>query len=645
MYQTKLYKRKKKEKKYRELSNHIKIFILEIIDLLRCIQHNCLKSKRNIFILLIFCVTYIALFFFILSSNSNTKNTITNQRHVQSTQDNEDKNSVIFSSSDSNQNEEITPTTNLQNSGQLDLSGSNVTLVKFLEAYEDFVELISPILDEFISKTPDPTGIEIVEFTSDLTIIGAQTFYNKAFNLAVLILIFLVFLKTIVFLYEENIYNYQFIKELVNKIILVSFFLLGGKQLMSYSIKFTNYLNQYFMNNQSLSEFINSFVDGIKSSVNDKQNIFINNLVDVFSFGVFDLLNFFKTIPFTLPMVLILVFLLFISLQFINRFVTLYFLVPLQPIATVFLFHKKTEKVFTSFWKAWWTTLIMQPSFILGLSIVQTMLFEGIFSNPSLVSIIIFLSCLIFLTSLNILVSRIFGDMWLAVGNNINAGVGIGSLLYAGQKTLSKIHSPANSITDRIKSSTQVLPDFNQGFPPSPTDQSSHTDQNDRQSKRTKIKETKDSDFVTSLKSLGYEVERNKQSGTVNVEGLFYMGTSKNGITNLYTSYEDASTDTGKEFVNQKYLENVQLVDPSNYKTRNKYNENISPHAIENGFGSSEVALRKNSSQTRLRKNLIASETYNNIQGIDGIISKRQIGDSKLQPKKLQLYVYSQKLS
>ena len=121
---------------------------------------------------------------------------------------------------------------------------------------------------------------------------------------------------------------------------------------------------------------------------------------------------------------IILLEIIFISLQFIIRYVNLYFLACIFPLAVVFNIHPKTSGININFWKTWITLIIHQPFFILGYVIIQNMLSEMLKTGVSLEQIILFVGMLLFLSSINIIVAKIFGDVFTAVMNNVVAAAG-----------------------------------------------------------------------------------------------------------------------------------------------------------------------------------------------------------------------------
>lgn len=525
-------------------------------------------------------------------------------------------------------------------------------LIGFLDTYDQIISLIKPLLDGFISHTPDVTGV--TESSGDFLIINniktvkaSTLFYEKTLKIAYLILIILLISSTLKFMTSDNeVSGSNFIKHNIYRIILIAFFMITGKLILSYSIQFSNSVSAYFFGGESLTSFIQSFSNSVRNSLgNIEKDSFAEKLLNIFSLGTQNFTSFLKMSPIIIPLILILLFLIFISFQFINRFISLYFLAPLLPLASVFLFYPKTTPIFENYWKVWFTLLIHQPFFILGFAITQSILLEGVRADPSFEAIIIFLAGLIFLSTINVLVGKIFADTWTAVSNNLQAAAGSAALM----KGMKFISSPIKKAGGTVKDS--ILRESIRRVPPLERNKKDIPSQKDNPSsqKSKSLSQPPPSEFVTALKSKGYEVNSYNNKDNLNLSGNFYARRRKDNLTSLYTSFNDAIKDGAKlDEINKVHLDKLSLVDTSNPKTRKIYNNSMKPYALENGYQSVDVNLRKNSPYARIKRGLISSKTSNNLNSIDGVIVRRYPKNidrkNPMSKKQLQIQVYTDKI-
>lgn len=637
-----------------KVKNFTEEFRIEILELLNGIKKISSIKKNNFLNKMLYLVPFLILLFF------STFGIIFLQNNLRdSFKSNEQGVSASAYNSNRYPNYGDEGSYNRQNENRhLENTGSNNSLIAFLETYNQVVFLLAPILDNYISSTPNPINPE--NGVSDrIAVISADTFYQKTFQFSLTIMVFLVIIRAFSYLFSESNNNYYFFRSLVYKTITTTILLIGGLSFMSLTIELCNGLNQYLMSNGTLSKFMTDFSTSMIESLEDSNSFFSTSIFGIFEFATFDFFNFLKALPLTLPLIMILVFLVFISIQFILRFINIYFLIPLQPLASVFNMYDKTSTMNTNFWKTWFTVLIQQPAFILGFGIVNTMIYTSLSNDPNLSEIIIFLSALIFLSSLNLLVSRIFGDMWVAsstfLQSSIGAGIGAGltkMLISNGQK----VAADGGKITkDKIFNDILELPSKIS----MPEDNS--TDGRNKEKKRTKnssVSSSKDqiSEYEVGLRSMGFDVNkelkdeklsigRQKGTGTLLVKGTFYgIEDDKNSdFLQIYTDYNSALRDNPENSAKIREIksESLNLIDTSNSKDILSYNKETLPIALDNDYVASEVNLRKNSSEAVVRNNLSSKKSYNNINNIDGVIMRENNSDKE---NNFKFLVYKSKI-
>jgi hypothetical protein len=120
-----------------------------------------------------------------------------------------------------------------------------------------------------------------------------------------------------------------------------------------------------------------------------------------------------QILPYIVITTIMLVLCFLILIQFVTRYLTLYLLFVLYPVAAVFWFHDATANYYRSYWKQVITFLIYQPIFLITLAIF-TDLSQGLASDfTSLPNLLIFTIFLAFLTTVpGSIASRIFADAY-----------------------------------------------------------------------------------------------------------------------------------------------------------------------------------------------------------------------------------------
>ncbi|MEI6887161.1 MAG: hypothetical protein WCK31_02890 [bacterium] len=309
-------------------------------------------------------------------------------------------------------------------------------LEAFGETYKKVITTFEPLFENFISNTSDVTGksqktdsgfifnvigYSDIEMSSGAKLKSALYYANRLNLLVVPIMTLLIVIYVFNNLIdnENNKYSlYSILTRIVSTVVL----LIASPAILSLSIQASNLLTKFFLQDQTLFEFIKNFFDEL---VKPTQNLnSLQEMIQNFFSSSLSPIAALQVLPVAIPLMLILLQLIFISFQFIIRYINMYFLTCIYPLAVVFNIHPKTANVNLNFWKTWITLLIHQPFFILGYVIIQDMLSSMLTTGVSLEQIIVFVGMLLFLSTINIIVAKIFGDVFTAITNNVIAAAG-----------------------------------------------------------------------------------------------------------------------------------------------------------------------------------------------------------------------------
>ena len=307
---------------------------------------------------------------------------------------------------------------------------NNITTFK--DSYKKVLETFDPILLGFISKTPDVTGksqeflggsiFNVLGYSDVLLSDGGRIDSSIKYSSKLMIIVIpAISLLLSIYVFTELLKEgdsklpiYQVIIRVVKTIIL----LIITPHILSLSIQGANLISKFLMNNGGMLDFLKNFIDQISSDPNPDN--FLSNLF----FGGTSFFGFIQSLPVLIPVMIIVILFIFLAFQFIIRFVQMYFLACIYPLAVLFEVHPKMGSVSRNYWKTWISLLIHQPFFILGYVLVQEMLLQMLKSGPSLVQIIMFVGLLLFLSGINVLVSKIFGDVFTSISQNVLAAAG-----------------------------------------------------------------------------------------------------------------------------------------------------------------------------------------------------------------------------
>jgi hypothetical protein len=514
------------------------------------------------------------------------------------------------------------------------------TAKDFLSVYKKTVHLLKPILDGFVGHTSDVTGLTDtnaegkIKFIDGTSIISSEWIYKKTLYFAVGLLTVLLVSLGVNFIINGEVVK---IKDSIYRILLVSFMLVAGRFLMSISIRLVNASNAYFRKDASFTDYILEFVVAIENSISIDNNGIADNLKSLISISTGGIMGIIHSIPILLPLVLILLFLLFISFQFINRFVTLYFLVPLQPLAAVFALYPSTNNININFWRTWFTLLIHQPFFVLGYTVLQSILLDMLKTGPNIAGIVIFLSSLIFLSSINIIVSKIFGDVWVAAHQSLQAGAGL-ALLANGQSLTRNLMG--KSMPSNVEDSNSNSQDQNT------SEQSESKESTEPLQTQTNF----DTPVVKALKNEGHSIDSLNESGELKVSGDFFAQSLGDGISALYSTKNEA-LENGADISSLRSvsLSNNPILDSSNTIGMQLYNHQIDRQLISkpdlDKVGPSHINTTKAASPRNIINSMLINRSNNENRNVQGIAVDTAYGKGEPYQKSLQIYMYDKDLN
>ena len=307
---------------------------------------------------------------------------------------------------------------------------NNIT--SFKDSYKKVLETFDPIFLGFISKTPDVTGksqeflggsiFNVLSYSDVVLSDGGRIDSSIKYSSKLMIIVIpAISLLLSIYVFTELLKEgdsklpiYQVMIRVVKTIVL----LIVTPHILSLSIQGANLFSKFVMNNGGILDFLKNFIDQISSDPSPDN--FLSNLF----FGGTSFFGFIQSLPVLIPIMIIVILFIFLAFQFIIRFVQMYFLACIYPLAILFEVHPKMGSVSKNYWKTWISLLIHQPFFILGYVLVQEMLLQMLKSGPSLVQIIMFVGLLLFLSGINVLVSKIFGDVFTSISQNVLAAAG-----------------------------------------------------------------------------------------------------------------------------------------------------------------------------------------------------------------------------
>ncbi|MEI7579121.1 MAG: type IV secretion system protein [bacterium] len=574
--------------------------------------------------------------------------------------------SILFSVWFFNNDYPTSTQTNLNefNSMPLGQSSEQKTVVtSFLESYKATVQLFTPIFDGFVTSTADPTGKSQpsgngfsynpvannnTEFYSGATVRPATYYSNKLLVLVTPLLVVLIVIQGFNFINGEKP---EELKSFIYRVLYTVALIILTPQILSLSLIGSNLLTRYLTDGKPVTQFMVSFLDKIQQNYqSNTQDQIVTVITTITTGGTSNIVALIQSLPIILPFILILLLFLYISFQFILRFLNLYFLTAIYPFTTVFAIHPKTQGIASNYWKQWVSFLIHQPVFVLGYVIVQELLFDMLDKGASIEQILIFLAMLLFLSTINMVSSRIWGDVYTALSTNIQSAIGAGvakNMLYdkpkaqvsgmsqsfksgalgglvnnfssfAGRKTGEKL----GTVNTFGKSSFGNA--GGSGITASSGGKSASS--SGLKVQHTALEDGTKSFIAQGLSESGYNVtSSDPTNGVISTGGSFYANSESDqkGLSTLYMSKSDAKLDGVKESaIKEVSIPSMSVRDTSNKLGTQEYNRKVGKFAKDKGI-KSKVHLNQSTSGERVATNLKVARGLNQAQNVHGVVVKR----------------------
>jgi hypothetical protein len=356
-----------------------------------------------------------------------------------------------FASLDSRLNLDKAIGGNITPSSDTPEEGRKRAVSNYLDVYNKFFEYLGDFFNDYIGVTQDPLGHStvsggsvdfnpIVNKNNKLTFESGSSIFYSAYRYAsilltvvVPILVLLVIIKGFKILISSNNSHeyaslYSSLGRLMTTIILIT---VGTPLLLTGSVITTNLLNTTILKLSSaicpsgttgasktdLKCFVLGVSNNLKTANGTPENVVIEGW-DILGWAKtqsFTFVGFLQSIPVILVTLIMLFLLVVILIQFILRYLQLYFLFCIYPIVTVFWYNESTSKYYSEYWKQIITLLIQQPVFLLCFVIFGDLSLSLLNGSPIVAfkpeNLLIFTIYLAFLaTGPQALSARIFGD-------------------------------------------------------------------------------------------------------------------------------------------------------------------------------------------------------------------------------------------
>ncbi len=500
----------------------------------------------------------------------------------------------------------------------------------FLKQMQDSLQSTSGVFDNFIAYTPDPTGRSncykgeslvcelsfipqsMINFpATEINMPSTQKIINTLLSLVVPFAFILISIQGFNFLVGENTAELKsFLFRVIGGIVM----LILTPYILSISIMLINQLSNFLLGNGNLTEFIVKFIDSLENESPDNSFFdLFKSFLELGNIGGINPLSYLAAIPVIIAMGLVGLLLYYICFQFILRFLNLYFLSAVYPFTIVFSFHPKTTQIVTNYWKQWTTFMIQQPVFILGFIIIREVLVSIFDKGLSLEVMIIFIGLLIFLSTIHIFASRLWGDIYTAVANNVSAGIA------ANLVKTSFIDKPLE-YAGRLASvrSEQNLAGISKKY--LNTDSAPNEEAKEASPAKNAEKSIYQSQLNKELRGGGLSVNE-LPNGKLSASGNFYSDSKNNSpIQKLYISPDDAVRDgVNAKNIQSQRLSNLVLQDTSNTKSIGSYNGGIKDYAGENSGHAKNISLNYKSPDSKVKENMAMARSYNYLKGVQAV--------------------------
>ncbi|QQS43861.1 type IV secretion system protein [Candidatus Roizmanbacteria bacterium] len=508
-----------------------------------------------------------------------------------------------------------------------------ITLLKnFIDGFDSF-------LGGFIFYTPDPLA-EQITLKDESTIPGVTKYRNIFYQIAIPVLAIIISAIAIAKLGSDNAHE---LKSFAVRFVIVIALFLTVPTVLSYSVQFNNLLVEKISETQEFTGFLNDYFDKSREQIEQNQS---SEKFGIPSFdislqsGIFRSLGKFivQIFLFALTFLFLLCGFLYIGFQFVIRFATLLFLGVIYPIVIPFALAERTQSILHTFFKTWFTFLIQQPAFVLGFSIA-TDIFQSILEaqGPSVGMLFFYTGFLFFLGGVNMLVARIFGDVWTAMSGNMLAAVSTRTIaapigVSAGSFRKGLVGgSLSNALGRNIRQALPMRQKLSNGSTGNDFSAKGTDTYIPQKSSKTKgvITAVPAAPFSERLSQKGFAVEQeNQKQGIVSISGSAYKHENKrSGLITYYPTATEAVQDgVPQEKLQHVELKNEQFIDLSSFHKHNPnpHNFNAMQEAKKKGKEIDFAYINKASAPHKIKHFLDLSEKRNQALNVQGVIVERQ---------------------
>lgn len=525
-----------------------------------------------------------------------------------------------------------TPPPQVQYTNEFSVQDEPSSIISLLQ---NFISGFDSILGGFIFYTPNPLDSTIT--LKDGSQIPGVTKYRDVFNqLAIPILAIIIAGIAITKIGSDNA---QQLKSFFIRFLIVIALFITVPPILSYSIQFNNLLVNQIATTQKFTSVLDEYLTKSSEAINEKNVSSESYGIPSFDFsligGVLKSLGKFivEIMLFALTFIFLLCGFIFIGFQFVIRFASLLFLGVLYPVVLPFALSERTEGIVHTYFKSWFTFLIEQPAFVLGFAIANDIFISILKSQgPSVGMLFFYTGFLFFLGSVNMLVAKLFGDVWTAMSGNMYAALSYrtvsGSMpVQQLNRGLSAGVSKTISAFTRSKD-TKSLTESTQGN--GKTNLVS-TGSNGTASIKQKPSNgnTKQSRFSEALAGKGLQVEsQNEKQGVVSVSGDAYrFQDKKSGLVSYYPTRLEAIEDgVSEDKLERVSFDNKQFIDLSSFgKTNpNPHNFNAMEESKRKGKELNYAFITQSSPPKKVKNFLEIAQKRNDAIGVSGVIVERQ---------------------
>lgn len=540
-----------------------------------------------------------------------------------------------------------------------------------VEQLVNFIGVFDSFLGGIIFQTPNIMNNE-ASVTDDITIAGLSEFREISMGLSIPILAIVIGWMAMGIINNGDEHAWR---SFLTRLMVVVAIYVFTPAILSYSITASNHLCDLFKQGDTFGSFLMDYYAEVNED--NAAQMGIPNISISLTDGILKSLtkSFIEMIIKGITIVFLLLGLLFIAFQFIQRFAALLFLSIIFPFVIPFGLSPKTENITNSFFRTWFTYLIHQPAFVLGYTIATRIARSAIESAQLNIGILLlYIGFLFFLGSVSTLAARIFGDTWTTLSNNIQAGIASGGLMastvgmarstaskmkqgavsgrayglreYVGMKlgrrfagTQSSTSMPTREVAASTGAggagkSSGAVPPGREIITKEAARRSSGSSPSATAARMSRYRQE------VAHKGLSTTVE-NPRMGIVRVSGDAYQyRNAKTGLTSVYINKEDAKTDgVAEDRLSKVRLNNQRYVDLSmfNKKYPNPHNAYATKMAKERGEKSNFAHVTASSSPDRVKNHLELNKEPYQSHGIDGLMVKRY-GSPKSKEKVLRFY-------